>query len=108
MACPAPSVSTIPMVWDRTNVYNLALCAQCHAGGSNAYAGVHAPDVVGNIRVDQAWGIFQISADAHEVNGSYNVLKRPAPPPARPALPARPRPDCRKSQAIPTPNGAAR
>ena len=25
-------------------------------GGANAYAGVHAPDVVGNIRVDQAWG----------------------------------------------------
>ena len=35
---------------------------------------MHAPDVVGNIRVDQAWGLFQISAAAHEVNASYNSL----------------------------------
>jgi hypothetical protein len=41
---------------------------------ANAYAGVHAPDIVGNIRVDQAWGLFQVSARAHEVSGSYNVL----------------------------------
>ena len=27
----------------------------------NAYAGARAPDIVGNIRVDQAWGLFQIS-----------------------------------------------
>jgi hypothetical protein len=30
--------------------------------------------VVGNIRVDQAWGLFQISGAAHHVGGSYNVL----------------------------------
>ena len=42
--------------------------------------GTHAPDIVGNIRVDQAWGLFQISAAAHEVNGSYNTLA------ARPGL----------------------
>ena len=40
----------------------------------NAYGGIHAPDIVGNIRVDQAWGLFQISAVAHLVNASYNVL----------------------------------
>ena len=44
--------------------------------GSNAYAGTHAPDIVGNIRVDQAWGLFQLSAAAHEVSGSYNTLAR--------------------------------
>ena len=49
-----------PVVWDRTAVYNLSLAAECHAGdGSNAYAGVQCPDIVGNIRVDQAWGLFQ-------------------------------------------------
>jgi hypothetical protein len=42
--------------------------------GSNAYAGVRAPDIVGNIRVDQAWGLFQISASAREVSGSYDFL----------------------------------
>jgi hypothetical protein len=69
-----------PVVWDRTNVYNLSLALNATLGGSNAYAGVHAPDIVGNIRVDQAWGVFQISADAHEVSGSYNVLNTAAVP----------------------------
>ena len=41
---------------------------------ANAYGGVHAPDIVGNIRVDQAWGLFQLSGAAHEVNASYNNL----------------------------------
>jgi hypothetical protein len=40
----------------------------------NAYAGVHSPDIVGNFRVDQAWGMFQLSAAAHNVSGSYNNL----------------------------------
>jgi Porin subfamily len=75
-----------PTVFNRTSVYNLG-------GGTsllgvnalgNDYAGVHAPDVVGNIRVDQAWGLFQISAAAHEVNGSYNLLN-PIPVTAVPA-----------------------
>jgi hypothetical protein len=65
-----------PTVWDRTNVHNLApnLALNATLGGNNVYAGVHAPDVVGNIRVDQAWGLFQISGAAHEVNASYNSL----------------------------------
>jgi hypothetical protein len=69
-----------PVVWDRTSVYNLALALNATLGGSNAYAGVHAPDIVGNIKIDQAWGLFQISADAHEVSGSYNVLNTAAVP----------------------------
>ena len=48
--------------------------------GSNAYAGTHAPDIVGRIRVDQAWGLFQVSAAAHEVSGSYNTLDAGAVP----------------------------
>ena len=63
-----------PTVYGRTNVYNLSLSLNATMETGNAYAGVHAPDVVGNIRVDQAWGLFQVSAAAHEVNGSYNVL----------------------------------
>src|SRR5204863_4236849 len=49
-------------------------------GATNDYAVVHAPDVVGNIRVDQAWGLFQVSAAAHEVSGSYSVLNTVAVP----------------------------
>jgi hypothetical protein len=65
-----------PTVWDRTAVFNLGIPGAIGANGtgSNAYAGTHAPDIVGRIRVDQAWGLFQISAAAHEVNGAYNVL----------------------------------
>src|SRR5207245_3092520 len=65
-----------PTVWDRTAVYNLSIPSAIGANGtgSNAYAGTHAPDIVGRIRVDQAWGLFQVSAAAHEVSGSYNTL----------------------------------
>ncbi len=65
-----------PTVWNRTSVYNLSIPSAIGANGtgSNAYAGTHAPDIVGRIRVDQAWGLFQVSAMAHEVSGSYNTL----------------------------------
>jgi len=73
-----------PLAFNRIAVYNLAntsaagvvtLQSLTGTGASaSAYGGVHAPDVVGNIRVDQAWGLFQISGALHEVNGSYNAL----------------------------------
>jgi hypothetical protein len=65
-----------PTVWDRTAVYNLGIPGAIGANGtgSNAYAGTHTPEVVGNIRVDQSWGLFQISAAAHEVSGAYDIL----------------------------------
>jgi hypothetical protein len=71
-----------PTVWDRTAVYNLSIPAAIGANGtgSSAYAGWHAPDIVGNLRVDQAWGLVQISAAAHEVSGSYNTLGAGAAP----------------------------
>ncbi|MBN8992793.1 MAG: porin [Rhizobiales bacterium] len=69
-----------PVVWDRTSVFNLALPLNATLGGSNVYAGAHVPDIVGNVRVDQAWGLFQISAAAHEVSGSYNILNTTGAP----------------------------
>jgi hypothetical protein len=63
-----------PTVWDRTSLYNLSTGLNAVGVTGNAYGGVQSPDVVGNIRIDQAWGLFQISAAAHEVNGSYNIL----------------------------------
>jgi hypothetical protein len=74
-----------PTVFNRTSLLNLGVAATpagafpaintgATAAGANAYGGTWAPDIVGNIRVDQAWGLFQISAAAHMVNASYNVL----------------------------------
>ena len=36
-----------------------------------AYTGAYVPDFVGNVRVDQAWGLFQVSGAAHWVDGGY-------------------------------------
>src|SRR5262249_210006 len=63
-----------PIVSTRPAGYNLWQGLGFTGPSGNAYAGDWAPDVVGNIRVDQAWGLFQISAAAHMVNGSYNIL----------------------------------
>src|ERR1700750_1532457 len=63
-----------PVVFNRTSVYNLSQGLSFAGTSGNAYGGAWAPDVVGNIRVDQAWGVFQMSAAAHMVNGSYNIL----------------------------------
>jgi porin-like protein len=59
---------------NRTIVGNLNLPLSATFGSSNAYAGVYAPDIVGNIRVEQAWGLFQVSAAAHEVRAAYNAV----------------------------------
>jgi Porin subfamily len=36
-----------------------------------AYSGAFLPDVVGNIKVDQAWGMFQLSGALHDVSPAY-------------------------------------
>ncbi len=87
-----------PTVFNRTAVYNLAQPGATagtpgiSAVGTlgNAYGGVHSPDVVGNIRIDQAWGLFQISAAAHEVDASYNTLGASAAPTAASELSGHP------------------
>jgi hypothetical protein len=37
----------------------------------NAQTGDHVPDIVGHLRLDQAWGSLHLGAAAHEVHGSY-------------------------------------
>jgi hypothetical protein len=63
-----------PSVQDRTSLYNLSTGLNAVGTTGYAYGGTHAPDINGNIRVDQAWGLFQISAAAHQVDASYNIL----------------------------------
>ena len=38
---------------------------------TNSYGGFQAPDVVANLRVDQAWGSAQIMGALHQVNATY-------------------------------------
>jgi hypothetical protein len=63
-----------PTVFNRTPLYNLALGVGASGFGTSAYGGFVVPDLVGNIRIDQAWGLFQLSGALHSVNASYNVL----------------------------------
>jgi len=63
-----------PVVYERTLIYNLAVGLPATGATANAYGGVRAPDIVGNIRVDQAWGLFQVSGAAHLNTASYNIL----------------------------------
>jgi hypothetical protein len=39
--------------------------------GGNSYAGTISPDIVGMVRVDQAWGLFQASVAAHDNHAAY-------------------------------------
>src|SRR3982074_2288927 len=65
-----------PTVFNRTAIYNLSIPTAVSAAGTsaNAYGGVNMPDIVGNIRIDQAWGLFQLSGAIHEVDASYHTL----------------------------------
>src|ERR1700753_2745835 len=63
-----------PTEFNRTPLYNLALGVGATGLGTNAYGGFVAPDLVGNVRIDQAWGLFQLSGALHTVNASYNEL----------------------------------
>jgi hypothetical protein len=63
-----------PTVFNRTAVLNLGVAGGAAAAGVNAYGGTHVPDIVGNIRVDQAWGLFQVSGMLHQVTATYNIL----------------------------------
>jgi Porin subfamily len=40
-------------------------------GNSDGYGGWQSPDIVANLRVDQAWGSAQVMGALHEVNAGY-------------------------------------
>ena len=63
-----------PTVFNRTALYNLSTGVAANGFATTAYGGFVAPDLVGNIRVDQVWGLFQVSGALHGINGSYNSI----------------------------------
>jgi hypothetical protein len=63
-----------PTVFNRTALYNLSTGIGGNGLGTTQYGGWVAPDLVANVRIDQAWGLFQLSGALHDVNGSYNTI----------------------------------
>ena len=62
------------VAFERTSIFNLANGLSATGINGSAYGGDHVPDIAGNIRVDQAWGLWQLSAASHVNNASYNSL----------------------------------
>jgi Porin subfamily len=72
-AASAPANTLVP------STANTASCALAMYGAASsnctnlgtAYGGAQLPDLVGNVRVDQAWGVFQVSGALHDVDPGY-------------------------------------
>ncbi len=72
-----------PTIYDTTNIWNLSfpggVSPSATAGvvnfltgyGAPSIGGMVAPDIVGQFRLDQAWGLFQFSAVAHDNHAGY-------------------------------------
>src|SRR5262249_13357454 len=61
-----PGVSVVPNA-GTINSINLGTIS----GAAQGYGGWDVPDIVANLRVDQAWGSAQIAGALHEVNALY-------------------------------------
>ena len=55
----------------KTTIVNTNTITSLTPFSGNQYGGFQAPDVVANLRVDQAWGSAQIMGALHEVNATY-------------------------------------
>ena len=68
-----------PTAYNQSNLFNLStglVVGPAFTGGAyglNDFGGTRAPDIIGRIKVDQAWGIFQFSAVAHNNHAAYYV-----------------------------------
>ena len=65
-----------PTAYGQSNLFNLGvpISGATFTGasfGSNDFGGTRAPDIIGMVRVDQAWGLFQFSAAAHNNHAGY-------------------------------------
>ena len=70
-----------PTQYNQSNNWNLSgsTAANMITGvyGNNDTAGTRAPDIIGQVRVDQAWGLFQLSAVAHDNHVAYYGATEP-------------------------------
>ena len=57
-----------PVAYYQAGVNNVSVSGPF---GASSYAGTYAPDIVGALTVDQAWGLFKLSAAAHDNHVAY-------------------------------------
>jgi hypothetical protein len=71
-----------PTLQDTTNIVNTSYFAAGTAAsgtqGSNSFGGTRAPDLIGRVTVDQAWGLLKFSAVAHNNHVSYYGTTEPS------------------------------
>ena len=70
-----------PTVYAQSNLFNLGtvgagniISAPAFTGGAygvNTFGGTRVPDIIGVLKVDQDWGLFQFSAVAHNNHAAY-------------------------------------
>ena len=64
-----------PVAYAQSGVLNLTGATAAGmlggANGLNNLGGTRAPDLIGVLKVDQAWGVFQLSAVAHNNHAAY-------------------------------------
>jgi hypothetical protein len=78
IAAEAPRKTQIAIVGDFLTPGFVAGGTGFGAGGAQAgYGGFQAPDIVANLRVDQAWGSAQLSGALHQ--RQYVVLRNTLP-----------------------------
>ena len=65
----------------QSNLWNLSSATAAGmvggAYGANDWGGTRTPDIVGAIRVDQAWGLAQLSVAAHDMHPAYYGATEP-------------------------------
>ncbi len=70
-----------PTIQNQTNIWNTsyATSATLIGGsyGTDSFGGTRAPDVIGKIAVDQAWGLAQLSVAGHNNHASYYGTTEP-------------------------------
>ncbi len=72
------AISRRQIVTPGLGITNLTGFTAGASGTTSAYGGSQVPDLVGNLRVDQAWGSAQVSGVLHQVNTNAIAIQVPA------------------------------
>ncbi|MCG2631849.1 porin [Bradyrhizobium sp. WYCCWR 13023] len=66
----------------QSNLWNVSsgTAAQFVTGvyGANSWGGTRSPDIIGAVRVDQAWGLAQLSVVGHDIHAGYYGATEPS------------------------------